>query len=70
MGRKRFRYNPNYFDQIVCIPIGVIKGKLKIGDVIYKGKNLGNSFVNKRTYIYNKENELLGICSLGSLEEI
>lgn len=69
MGRSKFRYNPNMFDQIVCVPYGVRVGLLKKGDTVYKGRTFGKGNLAS-VYIYTKDNILLGFCSLGSLEKV
>lgn len=66
MSRHKFVYNPVPFDQIICPPVGVQEGRLKEGDIVYKGKSLGfNSY-----YIYTKDNKFLGLISKNSLEKV
>jgi len=66
MARKKFKYVPVPFDQILSPPSGVQEGRLKEGDLVYKGL----SPTRNLTYIYTKDGINLGLVNKNSLEKI
>lgn len=70
VGRKKYKYVPNFFDAVILPPVGVLSGKLKKNDMVYKGKTIGKGSLFKSCFIYDKNGEFLSLVSQSSLEKI